>query len=145
MEKINAKVTGVDITKFEGQEYSTISLRLNKNIKKMSETDAGTYEEINTPFVSMPISAFLATVNDDSINYYLATKGADVDNVKAAFAGAEVTVSQTLVGAGKTEGNFENTKDHDVYFNVVSNVKPSKLAIIKIAAELGIDPNYLIG
>lgn len=145
MEKINAKVTGVDVTKFEGQEYSTISLRLNKNIKKIDETDAGTYEEVTTPFVSMPISAFLAAVGDDNINYYLATKGANIENIKNAFAGAEVTVSQTLVAAGKKEGNFENNKDHDVYFNVVSNVKPSKLAIIKIASELGVDPNYLFG
>lgn len=144
MEKVNAKITGIDVAKFEGQEYSTISIRLNKQVKKMVENEAGIYEESTTPFVSMPISAFLATVNDDNINYYLATKGADVENIKTAFANAEVNLTQILVGAGKTEGNFSNDKDHDVYFNVVSSVKPSKLAIIKIASELGIDPAYLI-
>ena len=144
MEKINAKITGVDVVKFEGQEYSTISLRLNKNIKKMVENEAGVYEESTTPFVSMPISAFLAQVNDDAINYYLGTKGANVENIKTAFANADITVAQILVAAGKTEGKFTNDKEHDTYFNDVSNVKPSKLAIIKIASELGIDPSYLI-
>lgn len=144
MEKINAKITGIDVVKFEGQDYSTISLRLNKPIKKVVENEAGVYEEANTSFVSMPMSAFLATVNDDNINYYLGSKGATVENIKTAFSSAEIVLSQTLLTAGEVKGDFKNDKDHDVYFNVVSSVKPSKLAIIKIAAELDVDPSYLI-
>lgn len=144
MEKINAKIIGVDIVKFEGQEYSTISLHLNKKVKKITENEAGVPEEIKIPFVSMPISAFLEQVNDESINYFLSTTGTTVENAKIALSNADVTVTQTLVGAGKTEGKYTNDKTHDTYFNDVSNVKPSKLAIITIASRLGIDPSYLI-
>ena len=38
---VTVKVTNIDVQKFEGQEYYTISFRLNKPIKKMVENDNG--------------------------------------------------------------------------------------------------------
>lgn len=141
---VTVKVTNIDIQKFEGQEYYTISFRLNKPIKKMVENDNGIYEDAKTSFISMPMSAFLASVNDDSINYYLSTKGVEVENVKTAFAGASLKIAQRKVAANETYKEFTNEKTHDVYFNELQSVKACKLAIVKIAAELGIEPSYLL-
>jgi len=141
---VTVKVTNIDLQKFEGQEYYTISFRLNKPIKKMVENETGIYEDAKTSFISMPMSAFLSTVNDDSINYYLSTKGAELENIKTAFAGATLKIAQRKVAANETYKEFTNEKAHDVYFNELTSVKACKLAIVKIAAELGIEPSYLM-
>ena len=144
MEKIKCKVTSVDLTKFDGQEYSTISFRLNTPIKKMVENDNGLYEEGTSSFISMPISAFMASINNDTINYYFATKGVDIETLQNAFGAATLEIGQVKVEAKKTYKDFKNEKDRDVYFNEIISTTPSRLAIVKIAVELGVDPNYLI-
>ena len=136
---VKATVQGIFVNQFEDQAYKTLSLMLNKPLKVMKQNDAGLYEETTSQFLSLPVSAALSQISDDVMNYFLAVKGADVDALKTALSGAAIEVEQKLVAAGETVDDVANEGDHDQWFSFIKNVKVSKMAMLVMAKQLGLD------
>lgn len=140
MKTIKAKVQGVFVNKFEDNEYQTLSLRLNQNLKIMRADDNGDYKEENTPFLSMPLSAALNQIDNDVINYFVGVTTPDEHTLRTALSSASITIEEELVPEGETvEGFGENSTDHDQYFHVIKSCAPTKLGKAVIAASLGVD------
>ena len=135
---VKANVQSVYLAQFEDQNYKTLSVMLNKPLKVMKQNDAGLYEETTTQFLSLPVSAALAQINDDVVNYFIAVKGADAETLKTALGGATIEVDQKLFTAGQTEGDIANESDHDQWFSFIKKVVPSKMAMLVMASQLGV-------
>jgi hypothetical protein len=140
---VKATVTAVSLAQFDGQNYKTLGLRLNKSLKWMKQNDAGLYEETATPFLNIPLSAALSQITDDVMNYYLAVKGAEVENLKTALSGAEIDVDQRLFTAGETIDDVANETDHDQWFSFIKSVKVSKMATLVMTKQLGLSIDEL--
>lgn len=135
---VKAAVNGVYINQFEDQSYKTLSLMLSKPLKIMKQNDAGLYEETTTQFLSLPVSAALAQIEDDVVNYFIAVKGADVETLKIALAGAIIDIDQKLFTAGQVDGDVANETDHDQWFSFIKNLKVSKMATLVMTKQLGL-------
>lgn len=111
---------------------------LDKQLKVMKLTEAGVYEETTTQFLSLPVSAALAQISDEVLNYFIAVKGADADSLKTALSGATIKVEQKLFVAGETIDGVSNETDHDQWFSFIIDVKISKPAVLVMAKQLGL-------
>lgn len=136
---VKATVNGVYINQFEDQNYKTLSLMLNKPLKVMKQNDAGVYEETTTQFLSLPVSAALSQINDDVMNYFISVKGADVETLKTALSGAAIEIDQKMFAAGESADDVANETDHDQWFSFIKSVKVSKMAILVMTKQLGLD------
>lgn len=140
VKKIEVKVQGVYLNKFDDNDYQTISLRLNKPIKIMRADDNGDYKEDSTNFLSMPLSAAFDQMQNDTINYFIGVTSPDEHNLRIALSSAKLVIDECLVPEGETVKGFgENTTDHDQYFHVIASCTPTKLGKAVIAASLGVD------
>lgn len=135
---VKATVQGVYVNQFEEQNYKTLSLMLSKPLKVMKENDAGVYEETSTSFLSLPLSKALSQIDDAVLNYFLAVKGADVENLRTALGDATIEVDQKIFAAGKTEDDTTNSTDHDQWFSFIKKLVPSKMAVLVMAGQLSV-------
>ena len=135
---VKANVRSVFVNQFEEQNYKTLSLMLDKPLKIMKLTDSGIYEETTTQFLSLPVSAALAQISNEMMNYFIAVKGADAESLKTALSGATIKVEQKLFVAGETIDGISNETDHDQWFSFIIDVKISKPAVLVMAKQLGL-------
>lgn len=135
---VKAVVNGVYINQFEDQAYKTLSLMLTKPLKVMKQNDAGLYEETTTQFLSLPVSAALAQINDEIVNYFIAVMGADVETLKIALSGSTIEIDQKLFTAGQVDGDVANESDHDQWFSFIKSIKVSKMAALVMSKKLGL-------
>lgn len=136
--KVKCAVQSVFLNQYDENPYKTLSLLVNTQLKLMKTNDAGLYEETTTNFISLPLSAAIAQINDEVVNYYIAIKGTEIEALKTALSGAEIEAEQRLLAAGEVSGDVTNNTGHDQWFTFIKKVKISKMAILVMANQLGI-------
>lgn len=135
---VKANVRSVFVNQFEEQNYKTLSLMLNKPLKVMKLAESGVYEETTTQFLSLPVSAALAQISNEMMNYFIAVKGADVESLKTALSGATIKIEQKFFTAGEAADGVANETDHDQWFSFIIDVKISKPAVLVMSKQLGL-------
>ena len=136
--KVKCAVQAVYLNQYDENPYKTLSLLVNTQLKLMKQNDAGLYEETTTSFISLPLAAALAQINDEVVNYFIAIKGTEIEALKTALSGAEIEAEQKLLIAGETTGDVTNDSGHDQWFTFIKKVKISKMATLVMANQLGI-------
>ena len=136
--KVKCAVQSVFLNQYDENPYKTLSLLVNTQLKVMKQNDAGLYEESTSSFISLPLAAALAQINDEVVNYFIAIKGTEIEALKTALSGAEIEAEQKLLIAGETSGDVTNDTGHDQWFTFIKKVKISKMATLVMANQLGI-------
>jgi len=136
--KVKCAVQAVYLNQYDDNPYKTLSLLVNTQLKVMKQNDAGLYEESTSSFISLPLAAALAQINDEVVNYFIAIKGTEIEDLKTALSGAEIEAEQRLLIAGETSGDVTNDTGHDQWFTFIKKVNISKMATLVMANQLGI-------
>lgn len=141
--KVKTTVRSVYLNQFGDNKAYTLSLWVDTKMKVRLMNDAGLYEESTTNFISLPVIAGLAQINNEVVNYFIAIKGVDIETLKTALSGAEIECEQRLLAAGETSGDVTNDKGHDQWFTFIKKVKISRMAMLTMASQLNINVSDL--